>query len=912
MRRFVLSLLLAGVTLAGSDGDVALQAGTIYLTPTDVIEGGTVLIHDGDIVAIGTDVEIPAGTRVVDYGEDAVLSPGLISATSFYGGGFPAAPRTAELDVRAIDNFDPYSRMADALLEGVTTVYMVPARGRLLAGRGAVVKTGGDADSDRVLRETCFLQGSIAADARRTPGYWEMPVPATVDVGLGVEKPQLPHSTMGAVVALKELMALVAGESDLEAEYGSRIGPALREAIEKGTPWRMRAESPEEVRALLEVFGEFKLPLILEGLTEVDDDLAAEIAAAGVPVICEPRVLEGSDYGTDPDLAGPDYTLVSTLARAGVQVVIATGSVGRLRFMATLAQRGGGLDRDAAFKAVTLDAARVLGIEDRVGSLAVGKDADIVVFSGHPLDPSSGVRATWVNGELAEERSEGGPVVIEVEELYLGDDEVLSPGQLLMRGGRIVEVGRHVAHPLGVTIVRGAAAMPGMIDALGHLGLERARDRFNPRFNLARIVEPGDEMDRRVARAGVTSVNLGGREASGQTMVYKPAGRNLDSMVVDASASIRLTWSNSIAAARGESMRKVLDKAKQYMEKWDKYEKDLAAWTPPPPATSEAKTTDAKGEGDKKDASDEDKEKEKKKKDKDEGDATRSVTGEWKGTAKSEALDVEFALRLRLLEEEDHLEGTLRAEIFEELWTVSGTREEKALHLLATSPEGEATLELTLEKGELKGTASHDGKEVEVSLNQTSDVYPVAARPPQSSPPTAKEPKGKPKPPGIDPELEPIRQAVQGKGAVLVTATSARDAIEATEACNALGFKPVIWTGDQAAPAAERLRGKVAGAIVRSSGAIWAEAGIPIAFYSGAEEGAGELPYRAASAISTGLSPLAAMRALTSEAATMLGVGDRIGRLRPGYDADVLLLDGSPFDLTSRVIRTWVNGKEIE
>jgi len=904
VRPLALSLLLTGAAFAG-DGDVALQAGTIHLSATDILEDGTILVQGGKIVAIGADVPVPAGVRVVDYGDDAVLVPGLVCADSTYGSS-AAAERTAELDVRAVDNFDPYTEMFSALRAGVTTVYMAPARGRLLAGRGAVVKTGGDPDSGRVLAETSLLHGAISAEARRTPGYWEIPVPATVDVGLGVESPQLPRTTMGSVVALRELLALASGDASHEGEYGPTIGPALKAEIAAGTPWRMRADSAEEVRALLTVFGQAKLPLVLDGARGADADLASEIAAAGVPVVCAPLVLNGGDFGKGPDAVGPNHALVSTLASAGVDVVVATTSPGDLRLTAVLAMRGEGLDRDAALHAVTLGAAELLGVADQVGSLAVGKDADVAVFTGHPLDMASTLRATWVGGELAHDQK-GGPTVIEVGELHLGDGHVLRPGQALLRGGRIVEVGERVAHPSGAVVVRGAAAMPGMIDALGHLGLEGSRSRFSTRFDLSRIVEPGDDVDRAVARAGVTTVNLGGREPTGQTMVYKPVGDDPAAMVVDNLAAIRLTWSNAIPSARGTSMRKVLSKAKEYADKWVNYEKELAAWkpAPPEPPKEEAQEEDESSDEEESDEDDDDKD------DKDDDEA-RPVTGEWNGTVKNEDLAVELSLRVRLLERDGALEGNARSEGFDDLWILSGTREGDAVELVGDSPAGEATLSLKLDDGKLVGTGTHGGNESEVELTRTSDVYPVAGRPERARAVSPNEPKGKPKSPGIDPELEPIRQAMLGRGALFVTATSSRDAIEAAEACNAIGVKPVIWTGDQAAGAASRLRGKVAGAIVRSSGATWSEWGVPVAFASGAEEGAGELSVLAARAIAGGMSPVAALRALTSDAASMLGVGDRIGKLLPGYDADVLLLDGSPLDLSSSVLRAWVDGEEVE
>ena len=253
------ALTLAALTVAASAaptaspaathplGDaVVIKAGTIHLVEVgEIIRGGAVLVEDGKIVAIGPadTIEIPGGASVVDHGPDAVIVPGLVAVDSNYTQQ-TAGPRTADPTLLAIDQFDPYTPIVSALRSGITTVYLPPARGRLIAGQGAVVKTGGGtavSADERILRERSGIHGSISSEARRTPGYWEPPVPATVDVGLGVPRPQLPTTTMGAVLAVDELMALAGGDEALVAEYGAQAGPALAAAMKDGATWRMGA-----------------------------------------------------------------------------------------------------------------------------------------------------------------------------------------------------------------------------------------------------------------------------------------------------------------------------------------------------------------------------------------------------------------------------------------------------------------------------------------------------------------------------------------------------------------------------------------------------------------------------------------------------------------------------------------------
>ncbi|MDE0915722.1 MAG: amidohydrolase family protein [Planctomycetota bacterium] len=912
------SLALAGVAsgaalfapTAPTAQDVAIQAGRIYLVEDGaVIENGTVLVRAGRIVAIGEDVSIPRGVRVVDYGPDAVLTPGLVSADSGYGSSI-AAERTASPTLRASDHFDPYSNLKAALGVGVTSVYLAPARGRLIAGQGAVIKTyGEEGGQSRLISASACLHGSIAAEARRTPGYWEVPVPATVDVGLGVEQPQLPRSTMGAIVALEELLSL--SDAALAEEYGAEAGPALKALMASNTPWRMGAGSVGEVCALLEFFGKSELPLVLDS-----DYGAAEkpemVAAAGVAVIAGPQGRSGTDFGAGPDSNWPDSSSISRLVAAGVSVAIVARNGVDVRAAAALARRGG-MSAEQALRSVTLVPAEVLGVADRVGSLAVGKDADFAVFNGDPMQATSSVLATWVSGELAHKSKSDAATVLEVEELHLGDGHVLRPGQLLMKNGRVTEIGTVVAHPRGATVVRGVAAMPGMIDVLGYLGTEGSNGRFDPRFDLRRILETGDDLDRRVAKAGITTVNMGAKSATSPstTMAYKPAGEDLDRMVVSPAACIRLNWNNSSRTEAGKAVRATLAKAAEYKKKWEEYEVAIAKWTPPVPeeAKKDDEEEDEDEEGEDAKEEEESKDEPKKKKKKGEKAPARPVTGEWKGTVASE--DGEHDIRVRLLERNLGLEGTLRADGVDELVSLEGARDGYHVTLRGLSSLGVVTFDLQLEDKALSGQTTLDGVEAEATLEQVSDVYPVAQRSVETKPASVSSPKGKPKSPGIDANLEPIRQAMLGKGAVVVAVDRDDDILACVAACEAQGIKPILWGAKSALKVAGQIKGRVAGIVTSTNVAGLSQAGIPIAFASQAEQGAAALPQRVAAFVAGGMSPTAAMRSLTSDAARMFALDDRIGFLREGFDADVLLLDGSPLDVSSAIQRVWVNGEEI-
>ncbi|MEY2808089.1 MAG: hypothetical protein RIR65_2506 [Planctomycetota bacterium] len=961
--RFLLQLAASALCAAPlcAGGSVALRAGTIHTSDGAVHTGGAVVVVvDGKIVAVGKDVAVPAGLRVVDYGPEAVIVPGLVAADSAYGSG-QGSGRTADLLVKAVEGFDQHESHYFALQQGVTSAYIAPARGRLVAGHGAVVKLAGPIGPERVVSESAAVHGTITAEARSVRGWWEPPIPATIDVGLGMEQAQLPKSLMGAIVALQELVRLGKGEdvARLEAEYGPDLRAGLVEVLERKTPWRIGADSVEEIRALIAFAAESGLPIILDGANQAAL-VADEIAKSGLAVVVEADYAPNSaprDQGKDEAADWRRYDAAAELARRGVKVALAPApSMGAhdTRFAATLLRRGG-LSADDALLGVTRNAAEVLGVGRRLGRLAPGFDGDVAVFAGHPMESGSAALATWIDGELAfsaadrdaarepGERYRSGAIVLSVDELHVGDGTVLAPGELLMRDGRIVEVGRKVGRPSGAMVVRGKAAMPGMIDALGHLGLEGSNRGPAPRQSLARVVEPGDLVDRKVAMAGVTTVGLTPRSGSRggiPVMAYKPAADDLSVQVVDDPCAVRLSWSAGNRRESGRNIVETLKKAADYDKKWSEYEQKLAAYTPPkaeppPPPLPEKKKEEAKKDGEEKkdeakSAEGEKKEepkKEDKKKKKGEEEPPKPVTGAWEGKL---ALDgAEARIRLLLVEEAGKVEGSLRCDLVSaDLVSVSGAREGHKAPLAGACAAGAVAVEGEAKDGKWKAKVSVGAKSAEVELAQTATEVLVARRTEQRKEKEEKkdEPKGAPKAPGVDPELEPLRRAMLGEAAVLVAVQREDEILACVDAFEAHGIQPVLVGAEDAWKVLDRIQGRVAGVLLsqriqyvdptRGLEPInryeqLAAAGIPVAFHSLAEEGAADLPLMAAYAVSQGMGPAAALRALTSDAARILAIDDKVGLLQPGMDADVLLLDGAPLEPATSVLRAFVAGKEI-
>ncbi len=954
--RLLFSLACAATLTVGAlrAEDLVVRAGTIHpCGGEEVLTGGAAIwIQDGKIKAVGKEVNAPFGTREMDFGPSAVIAPGLVATQSNYGPGGNDA-RAAAPFVKAIDGFDPYAKYNSALRSGVTSVYLAPGSGeRLITGQGAVVKLAGKDRASRILSSSTGISGSISSGARYAPGFWEPRLPATVDVGLGFENRQFPRTVMGAVVALRELVAFAAGESDYSEEYGAAAGEALGGLIRNKAVWRMRVKTDEEVWAMIELFSATGVTLVLEGL-EMAPDSAAHLATAGHKVIYRVSQPSLSNYGKDADKERPNATVAAGLAKAGVPFAIQSWSPTSLRFAAALAMRGG-LDSDHALEAITFQAADAMQVANRIGSLRTGLDADIVVYNGPPMEVSSSVLVTLVDGEVAfdaedvarrlndKAASDDGPyanmdprgilprtaTVLSVEELHLGNGEVLAPGEVLMQNGRILEVGRSVSRPAGSRVMTGFAAMPGIVDVLGHLGMEGQAPRISKSFDMRRMMEPGDRIDREVALAGTTTVNMTASNQPPQTttMTYKPAGMDVERMVVRGRGSLLLSWPSGSTAG-------LLNKEKEYSKKWVEYAKKQKEWESKPKESSEeAKEEDEEEKEEEAKEEDSKKKKKKKKKSKKRPEAI-AVTGTFEGDVTLGGGESSKA-RLRILEAEDgSLQGTLRTADFPDLVYLEGSRDGYDIVLDAQTTEGGMRLGLELnftdnevEKPYLEGKRLFRGVTDEFSLARKSTDYPMAKRPVPEVQEEAKAEKGKPSPPGIDPLLEMLRDARTGKASIFVRVDRQDHIRSCVDAFEASGIKPVLVSASELPAVASAVRGRITGVILvgsavstRNGGlvthnryAALQAAGIPVAFASFAEEGAAGLMDVATYAAAQGWNPQGALRALTADAASILSLSDSIGSMKAGCGADVLLLDGPPLAPSTRILNVWVNGREVQ
>lgn len=383
--------LSTSVSAQENDETPVLLKGATVFDGQKVLEGTSVLLAGGKIEAIGKDLTAPAGARTLDC-SGRWITPGLVDANTALG--LPNAQENEQSDeitphLRIVDLYDVEARdVVRARQNGVTTAYITPGELNVFGGLGAVVKTGGP--------EPIVLEESgIRMTLGNMPGQGNKPFRT-------FGKPdemyfRRPQNRMGVIWEVRKAFydALDARETDIgPTQQMSAATKTLIRALDKELVVRTVARGDQDIRTAIRLAQEFGISLVLDEATEAYACLDY-VVAAGFPVVATAPSLRNV-----PDNATPHFDTVALIAKAGVPVAIQTGtspvSLPLIR-EAAFAVRGG-LDRNAALASVTSVPAKILGIDDRVGSLSAGKDGDVVVWNRHPLSLGSRAENVFIAG----------------------------------------------------------------------------------------------------------------------------------------------------------------------------------------------------------------------------------------------------------------------------------------------------------------------------------------------------------------------------------------------------------------------------------------------------------------------------------------------------------------------------------
>ncbi|HEX3724904.1 MAG TPA: amidohydrolase family protein [Pirellulales bacterium] len=401
------TLAMALLCVPSLFGQVAVQGKKIHTMAGTTIEDGTVVIENGKITAIGRtgQIAVPAGFRTLAA---EVVTPGLIDAHSTVGfSGIVNSPHDQDQlersspiqpELRAIDGYNAQEDLIEWIRGfGVTTVHAGHAPGELVSGQTLVAKTFGNTAAAAVIVEARAVAATLGPAAQKTGGK----SPGTRGKSMAMLRAELIKAR-----EYRDKLARAAADKE-KAEKGEMPPRDLRleslvRVLAGELPLLVTANQAQDIVSALRLAKEFEFKLWLDGACEaflvVDD-----IKAAGVPVFVHPTMTRA--YGEHENLS---FTTAQKLVAAGIPVALQSGYESyvpktRVVLFEAAVAAAHGLSFDQALATITIDAAKILGIDKRVGSLEVGKDGDLALYDGDPFEYTSHCIGCVIEGRVVSE-----------------------------------------------------------------------------------------------------------------------------------------------------------------------------------------------------------------------------------------------------------------------------------------------------------------------------------------------------------------------------------------------------------------------------------------------------------------------------------------------------------------------------
>ena len=380
----------------------AITGGKVITVTGQTYEKATVLTEDGKIKAIDTDLTIPEGAQVIDV-SGCWVTPGLIDCHThicnfnepgtlpgMYDGNEMSGPIQAQ--VRAMDAVYPDDYAIVPVREaGFTTIYSTPGSGNVIGGTGISLKLRGHTPQEMAIKGSEQMKFAFGENPKRNYG----------------NRKQMPMTRMGIAAILRETLynakiysyALLAAKDDpSKAPKPDFKLDALVPVVRGQMRCRMHAHRSDDILTAISIAEEYNLDYVIEHCTEgfkIKDVLNEKHVKCVVgPHLTSPSKLEIHNRTMDnPGILSKEENITLCLtADTGSQTSVLPMTIG------FFIRRG--LSFEDAIKGVTINAAKVLQLDDRIGSLEAGKDADIAVFDGNPFDSMSLCRLVMIDGEI--------------------------------------------------------------------------------------------------------------------------------------------------------------------------------------------------------------------------------------------------------------------------------------------------------------------------------------------------------------------------------------------------------------------------------------------------------------------------------------------------------------------------------
>ena len=380
---------------------IFIKNGTINTITNGVLDGD-ILIENKKIKEIGENLEIPQDAKVIDA-EGKLVFPGFIDAHTHLGlwedgMGFEGADGNEETDpitphLNPIDGINPMDRsFEEARNGGITSVCSTPGSANVMGGQCIAIKTFGRRIDKMVIKNPVASKIAFGENPKSCYG----------------QEDKAPQTRMAIAAMMRETLkeaeeyldALLLHEEDDENEkpdYDMKM-ESLLPVLRRDIPFKVHAHRADDIFTAIRIGKEFNLKLTLDHCTEghlIVEDLVEE----GYPVVVGPSLSERSKI----ELRNLTFDTAGILSNAGMDVCLMTDHpvipVHYLPICAGIAVKHG-MREDKALESITINPAKVLGISDRVGSIEIGKDADIVIWDNNPLEIQSNVLYTIIDGKI--------------------------------------------------------------------------------------------------------------------------------------------------------------------------------------------------------------------------------------------------------------------------------------------------------------------------------------------------------------------------------------------------------------------------------------------------------------------------------------------------------------------------------
>lgn len=385
-----LFLFIFHFSLATANGQIAVKGETVWTMAGEPISNGVVLVNNGKIEAVGpqSSVHIPANYKVISA---KVVTPGLIDAHTVIGlNGYLNQPHDQmalegsgplQPELRAIDAYNSDEKLIEWVRQfGVTTIHTGHQPSALVSGQTMIAKTTGKDVDEATLVPTAMIAVTLGEDSLAAQGK----SPGTRAKEMSMLRAEL--------IKAQENSKKTDAPKDLRSDIMVRV-------IKREIPLLITANKAQDIMTALRLAKEFNLKIVLDGAAEAQL-LLNEIKASGFPVIVHPTMARAN--GDEMSLSMED---AAKLKAAGIPVALQSGYEGYVPktrvvlFEAAMAAANGLSQRDA-LALVTIDAAKILGLDARIGSLEKGKDADLAMYDGDPFEWTSHCTGTIINGQV--------------------------------------------------------------------------------------------------------------------------------------------------------------------------------------------------------------------------------------------------------------------------------------------------------------------------------------------------------------------------------------------------------------------------------------------------------------------------------------------------------------------------------